>query len=370
MNEEQNKIPEEQEIDLIELAKKVWSGRKLVLKACGIAIIVALVVGFSTPKEYSTTVTLAPETGGSTSRGSMGALAAMAGINLGSTTGEDALSPELYPDIVSSTPFLVDLFNIHVRDEEGEIDTTLYAYLKDEQRSPWWSAVISAPFKVVGWTLSLFKSDDDAEGEESEGFNTFRLTSEETGIANALNSRIAVSVDKKTGVTTLSVTMQDPLISASLTDTVMHCLQNYITDYRTNKARHDLAFTEKLYAEAKNNYEEAQQKYAKFVDANQNIILRSFAVEQERLQNEMNLTYQVYTQVSQQLQMAKAKVQEITPVYTVVQPATVPLRASKPNKMMILIGFVFLAGVGSVGWILFVRDFILSWRKQAPKLDA
>ena len=370
MNEEQNKIPEEQEIDLIELAKKVWSGRKLVLKACGIAIIVALVVGFSTPKEYSTTVTLAPETGGSTSRGSMGALAAMAGINLGSTTGEDALSPELYPDIVSSTPFLVDLFNIHVRDEEGEIDTTLYAYLKDEQRSPWWSAVISTPFKVVGWTLSLFKSDDDAEGEESEGFNTFRLTPEETGIANALNSRIAVSVDKKTGVTTLSVTMQDPLISASFTDTVMHCLQNYITDYRTNKARHDLAFTEKLYAEAKNNYEEAQQKYAKFVDANQNIILRSFAVEQERLQNEMNLTYQVYTQVSQQLQMAKAKVQEITPVYTVVQPATVPLRASKPNKMMILIGFVFLAGVGSVGWILFVRDFILSWRKQAPNPDA
>ena len=68
--------------------------------------------------------------------------------------------------------------------------------------------------------------------------------------------------------------------------------------------------------------------------------------------------------------MAKAKVQEITPVYTVVQPATVPLRASKPNKMMILIGFVFLAGVGSVGWILFVRDFILSWRKQAPKPDA
>lgn len=367
MNEEQNKVtgqqPEEQEIDLIELAQKVWADRKLVLKACGIAAIIALVVGFSTPKEYSTTVTLAPETGGNASSGSMSALAAMAGINLSNSTGEDALSPELYPDIVSSTPFLVDLFNIHVKNEKGDIDTTLYAYLKDEQRSPWWSTVISAPFRAVGWTLSLFKSDENTGEDNEEGFNTFRLTPEETGIANALNSRISVSVDKKTGVTTLSVTMQDPLISASLTDTVMHCLQNYITDYRTNKARHDLAFTEKLYEEAKSNYEEAQQKYARFVDANQNIILLSFRVEQERLQNEMNLMYQVYTQVSQQLQMAKAKVQEITPVYTVVQPATVPLRASKPNKMMILIGFVFLAGVGSVGWILFVKDFILSWRK-------
>ena len=101
-----------------------------------------------------------------------------------------------------------------------------------------------------------------------------------------------------------------------------------------------------------------------FVDANQNIILLSYRAEQERLQNEMNLAYQVYTQVSQQLQMARAKVQEITPVYTVVQPATVPLKPAKPNKLMILIGFMFLAGVGSVGWILFVKDLLKGWKKQ------
>ena len=88
----------------------------------------------------------------------------------------------------------------------------------------------------------------------------------------------------------------------------MHCLQNYITDYRTNKARHDLAFTEKLFNEAQENYYEAQQKYARFMDGNQNIIMQSFRTEQERLQNEMNLAYGVFTQVSQQLQLAKAKV--------------------------------------------------------------
>ena len=154
------------------------------------------------------------------------------------------------------------------------------------------------------------------------------------------------------------------MISASLTDTVMHSLQNYITDYRTNKARHDLAYMEKLYDEAKQDYTEAQQKYAQFADANLNISRLVYRAEQERLQNEMNLAYQMYTTVSQQLQMAKAKVQEITPVYTVVQPATVPLRAAKPNKLMILVGFVFLAGVGSVGWILFVKDFIRNWKKS------
>ena len=233
--------------------------------------------------------------------------------------------------------------------------------MDEYQRSPWWSSVISAPFKLIGWTVSLFK-EKEVEDKDAP-IDPSRLTPDADRIAKALSGRISVSVDKKTGVTTLSVTMQDPVISAQITDTVMHRLQNYITDYRTNKARHDLAFTEHLYAEAKADYEQAQQKYAQFVDANQNIILRSYMAEQERLQNEMNLAYQVYTQVSQQLQMAKAKVQEITPVYTVVQPATVPLRASKPNKIMILIGFVFLAGVGCVGWILFVKDLWQGWRK-------
>lgn len=257
------------------------------------------------------------------------------------------------------------MFDVKVADQKGKINTTLYEYLDKYQRAPWWGAVASAPFKALGWVVSLFKDAPEEQGDAK--MDPFYLTADQAGIADALSHRISVSVDKKTGVTTLTVTMQDPLISAALTDTVMHCLQNYITDYRTNKARHDLAFTEKLFNEAQENYYEAQQKYARFMDGNQNIIMQSFRTEQERLQNEMNLAYGVFTQVSQQLQLAKAKVQEITPVYTVVQPATVPLRPAKPNKIMILIGFVFLAGVGSIGWILFVKDLLNGWKKQPEK---
>lgn len=357
--------PEEQEIDLIELAQKVWAGRKLIFKACGIAVVVALVVAFSIPKEYATSVTLAPEVGGRSGSSNLGALAAMAGVNLRTSAGEDALSPELYPDIVSSTPFLTSLFDVRVQDGEAEIDTTLYVYLKDYQRAPWWGVITSAPFRAIGWVSSLFKDEAEEQGGAAE-LNPFHLTQEESNIANALSGRIAVDVDKKTGVTTLTVTMQDPLISASLTDTIMHSLQNYITDYRTNKARHDLAYMEKLYKEARQEYMEAQEKYASFADTNLDLNRLIYRAEQERLQNEMNLAFQVYTQVAQQLQMAKAKVQEITPVYTVVQPATVPLSAAKPSKMLILVAFVFLAGVGSVGWILFVKDFIQNWRKPKP----
>lgn len=357
--------PEEQEIDLIELAQKVWAGRKFVLKVCGIAVLVGIIVAFSIPKEYSTSVTLAPETGSKSAGGNMGALAAMAGINLGSSSGEDALSPELYPDIVNSTPFLIELFDVKVVDKKGKMNATLYNYLDEHQRTPWWGVIVSAPFKALGWTVSLFK-DAPTEGGNMK-LDPFRLTQDEAAIADALSKRISVSVDKKTGVTTLAVTMQDPLISAALTDTVMRCLQNYITDYRTNKARHDLAFTEKLHKEAESGYYAAQQKYARYSDGNQNIILQSYRAEQERLQNEMTLAYGIYNQMAQQLQMAKAKVQEITPVYTVVQPATVSLKPAKPNKIMILIGFVFLAGVGSIGWILFVKDLLNGWKRQTKK---
>lgn len=353
--------PEEQEIDLIELAQKVWAERKLILKCCGVAAIIGVIVAFSIPREYSTSVTLAPESG-SKSAGSMGALAAMAGINIGGSSGEDALSPELYPNIVSSTPFLLELFDVQVEDIKSTYKTTVYNYLDEHQRGTWWGAIISAPFKALGWTMSLFK---DKSVQENTVLDPFKLSAEEAGIAQALSDRVSVSVDKKSGVATITVTMQDPLISATLTDTVMVKLQDYITNYRTNKARHDLAFAEKLYQEAKEEYYSAQQKYARYMDENQNVNRESSRTELKRLDNEMSLAYGVYTQVAQQLQISKAKVQEITPVYTVVQPATVPLRPSKPNKVMILIGFVFLAGVGSVGWILFVKDLLKGWKKES-----
>ena len=353
---------EEQEIDLLELAARVWSERRLVLKWCGIAVVVALVVGFSIPKEYTTSVMLAPETSdGSRSLGGLSALAGMAGINMRDASGSDALNPDLYPDIVASVAFATELFDVKVTDEEGELTTDVYDYLKEHQRSAWWSTVTSLPFKCLGWVMSLFRDEEEGNGDGK--LDPFRLTKDETEIVKALNQRISVAVDKKTSVVTLSVTMQDPLISATLTDTVMTRLQNYITDYRTNKARHDLEFTQKLYDEARQNYYTAQQAYADYVDMNQNLSLRSVQTRQERLQNEMTLAYNLYNQTAQQLQLAKAKVQESTPVYTVVQAATVPLKASKPSKMMILVGFVFLAGVASVGWVLFGRDFVAEFKK-------
>ncbi len=355
-------MEQEESIDLMELARKLWSARKRVLKWCGIGALVGIVVAFSIPKEYSVTVKLAPEiSNGKKSLGGLGDLAAMAGFDVsGSGASGDAVSPLFYPDVVGSVPFATELFDVQVSDKKGKLQTTIYEYMTEHMRQPWWSAVLSAPFKFIGWTVSLFKGDEE---ETSGKVDPFRLTLEESNVVKALNERVMCTVDKKSAVITLTVTMQDPLIAATLTDTVMNNLQNYITEYRTNKARHDLEYTQELYDEAQAAYYAAQSKYARYMDANQNIVLRSMRTEQERLQNEMALNYNLYNQMAQQLQLAKAKVQESTPVYAVLQPATVPLRAVKPSKMTILVGFVFLFGAAISAWILYGKEFFARFKK-------
>ena len=256
------------------------------------------------------------------------------------------------------------MFDVKVTDKDGELNTTLYEYLKEEQKQPWWGYITAAPFKALGWVVKTIKGEDE-EKAVNDSIDSFRLTKDQSSIITALGNRIAVSVDKKTFVITITTTMQDPVIAATVTNAVMEKLQSYITEYRTNKARKDLEFTEKLYAENMETYHKAQQEYAQYMDRNQNVSLRSAQTQQERLRNEMELAFNVYNQTAQQLQVAKAKVQEDTPVFTVVEAATVPLRASKPSKAMILIGFVFLAAVGAGGWILFGREFVEQFRAKS-----
>ena len=342
-----------QEIDLIELAKRLWEERKFIFKCCGIAVIVGLVVAFSIPKEYSTTVKLAPETSDPSKKmGNLGGLAAMAGINLNSTSGADAISPDLYPDVVSSIPFLLELFPVQVTNEKGDYSASLYDYMDDHQKSAWWSYVVQAPFKLLGVVKGLFSKEEPVSSGE---LTSFRLTKEQADVINALQQRISASVDKKTSVITVSVQMQDPLISANITQIVLEKLQGYITNYRTQKVKQDLEFTEKVFSEARESYYKAQRAYAAFEDANKNIISASYRTEQERLKNEMTLTFNVYNTLAQKLEQDKLRVQEQTPVYTIIQPATVPLKAASPKKPLILIGFVFLAIFGGVGY-LFIKD--------------
>ena len=346
---------EELEIDLMEYARKLWASRKSLLKVAGIAAIVGVIIALGTPKTYTANVTLAPESGKS-GGGGLSGIASMLGVGgLSMSSDADAFNVTLYPDVVSSTPFIIDLLDTKVKQLGNENDTTLAGYLKEGTSSSLIGTIVSLPFKAIGAVMSIFSSDDDKENDNQD-INPFQLTAEQNNAVNGLRKLVVANVDKKTGVTSISVTMQDPLVCAIVADTVVTKLQEFITGYRVNKAQEDCKYWEQLHEERKNDYYEKQQNYARYTDGNQGISRESVKIEQARLENEMNLAYQVYSQVATQLQMARAKVQEAKPVFAVVEPATVPLSPSGTSRKMILIGIVFLAVAGASAWILFGQD--------------
>ena len=345
---------EDQEIDLMDLLRKVIAIRKTLYKAVGIGLVVGMIIAFSIPRQYTVSVTLAPEMGSDSKSSGLASMAAsFLGASAMSST-PDALNATLSSEIVSSTPFLLELFDTRVQTLDGDLDTTLVAYL-DEQRAPWWSLLLGAPGKAIGAIKGLLSEKTDT----ATALNPFQLTKEENQKVETLRKIIQANIDKKTGITTLSVTLQDPKVTAMVADSVVAKLQQYIINYRIAKAQEDCAYLEQLYQERQQEYYDAQERYARYVDANKSLVLQSVRTEQERLQNDMNLAFQVYSQVAQQLQVARAKIQEEKPVFAVVEPATVPLQASN-SRMIIVIGMMFLTSAGTIGWKLFGENF---WKR-------
>lgn len=371
MAEEKNytQIPqdeEEMEIDLMEYARKLWAARKLLLKVIGIATIVGLIIAFTTPKKYTVNVTLAPELGNSRNSRSLSNLASMLGMNnMSNGADADAIGVMLYPDVISSTPFIVDLMDTPIKTlDTEEADTTFSVYLKGN-KSSLIGTIMSLPSRAIGGIISLLKSDE--EQDSTHITDPFQLTKGEAMVVNALRKMIVSSVDKKTGVTSISVTMQDPLVAAIIADTLLYKLKEHIINYRVAKVSEDCKYYEKMFNESKQKYNKAQENYAKYVDANKNIILHSVMVEQQRLQNEVSLAYNIYNQNATLYQTTLAKVQEEKPMFAIIEPPTVPLQPSGTSRKMILIGIVFLAFAGTAAWILFGKDFLFKIKDEFKK---
>lgn len=349
MNTEQNSNTPTKRPTIKELWQDVKSHRKLYYKVLPITFVVIAFLTLSIPNYYKCKVMLAPELSTSRTSSSLASLASNFGLNLNNRTGSEALFPTLYPDLMNSVAFRTSLFPVKVHKENDTANVmTYYDYLKNEQKAPWWSKAKKAVFGVL---MYPFKSKKKA-GDKSTEVNTFQLTKEQDAIAKAIAQKVVCDVDKKTMVITINVTDQDPLICATVADSVQSRLQEFITDYRTKKARVDLAYNQKLYDEAKERYDKARKDYARGADANRDVIFQGAQSELTTLQNEMSLQYQAYSQIATQLHMAEAKVQEETPAFTTLQPATVPIQKAGPSRAKTCLAFLFLAFIATTVWII------------------
>ena len=331
------------EFDFKTLLKTLLDARRRILTNCCIALLLGLIVAFSIPKEYMASCTLASETQEGDA-GQLGSLASLAGFNLLKTT--DAIGPDLYPSVVASRSFLVDLLYVQVETKDGE-RLSYNEYLKTKTRAPWWD-YITKPLKDF---LKSLSSESDSKKGPNDRIDPEHMTRDEEALVEGLKGIVTCKVNELDYTIGLDVRSQDPNVSKIMVDTVMAHLQDFITVYRTNKARTDLRYYQQLEAEASQKYMETQKDYADYCDSHQGIILQAYQTELERLENELQIALATYTQMKQQVQMAEAKVQEKTPAFTVIEKSTVPNRPVAPKKLLMLIGFLMLGFLGTCGWL-------------------
>lgn len=355
---------ESQDIDAMELIAKLWKSKKYILRWCLIGAVIGLVAAFSIPKTYRVKAVIAPETQARIGSG-VSSIASMMGVSIDNSM--DAIDVEMYPDVVASTPFLFELLALEVETKDGELKTTLSDYIRNHQKQPWWSHVLRAPFKAVGWVKDLVSPSEDDDTEGDMELDIRNLPKSERGVIRYLAKEIHVNVDKKTAKTEFSLEMQDPYVAAEVLEVVISHLKSYMTDYRTTKSRQDVENLSVICEERKQSYYDAQNAYTKYLDANSNVSTSSKKAELQRLQQEMTLAYQVYSQIATQLEGARIKVQQEKPVFVVLEPVTVPYRKSAPSKAKMLVLFTFLFGCGAAAWVLFGKELWMEFKDISGK---
>ena len=337
-----NQMPQEEEIDLVEVVQKLWKNRKLILKITVVFMVLGVLVALFSPKEYTAGCTMVPQSGDKKVGGNLSGLASMVGINLGGASGGEVLSPTIYPKIVSSIPFKKDLMATPLKFEEYDQPITLLDYY----------TIVKYTIGLPGVIINAIRGEDTTMISAGQGSAIQSLSKDEKKMSEMLNDMISLNVNDKDGYVQLSASLGEPLAVAQLAERAQELLQTYITDFKIEKVKSNLTFVEQQYDAAKKRYEKMQDSLARFRDANKSFSSAVAKTQEEALTNEYNLTYSVYSELAKQMEQAKIAVNETTPILTIVEPVVVPIERSKPKRGLICVLFTFLGGFAGVGTVL------------------
>ena len=321
------------EIRLSDIVAFLKKSRWAVLISALIGGVLGAIYAFSLPNQYTSQITVLPEIqskGSGGLSGSLGSLAGLAGLDVGGMMGSaDAIRPDLYPNIVQSIPFALDMLKQPVFSNEFNKTQPLSTYLEAKSKSG-----------------LLVVNDDEEEPRvaQSKGNNELQITKAQETLSKTLQQNVTAAYEKKTGVLTITAVMPDPRVAATVARTSLTYLTDYITTYRTEKARREVTFLSKQVSIAKQRYQEAEYSLSAYRDKNRSVFLNTAKIEEQRIQAEFLLAQDLYNTLSKQAEMAKIKVQEQTPVFKVLEPARVPIRKSGPKRTVLMLS-TLLTGI-------------------------
>lgn len=348
------------EIDLLALVKTTWKGRKTIILSVVAGTILGVVVALLSPKEYTARTVLVPQLGDSQSKlGGLGGLAALAGINLDMNQTSE-LSPMIYPQIVSSIPFQLELMNIPLNFQEYTQPISLFEYYTKYSKPSALASVqkytIGLPFVILNAIKGKAKETGLHAGMTNQ---PTQLTADQYTVKKAMDAIVTLDLNPKEGYITLNTIMPEALAAAQLAQKAQELLQRYITEFKIQKAKANLDFIQERYTDVKTEFEKAQVSLAQVNDRNKDFTSSLPRIETDRIQTRYTIAFSVFQELAKQLEQAKIQVKKDTPVFTIIEPVAVPSEKSKPKKAMIIAIWIFLGGIVGVG-IVFGKEFLKS----------
>lgn len=327
-------------LDISKMIRILWNKKKHFYKWWVVTFILSCVWIFPQPRFYTCEVKLAPEMGGEDVSSGLSSIASSFGVNLGGIGGQDAIYPELYPDLFESPEFVVGLYGIKVKTLDGSVSADYYTYMKEHQKvNP-----ITFPFLWIKNRVSDFlKPENDLLMSSGDGVNPFMMGEKDFGIMETVINNVTCSIDRKTRVISINVQDQDPLVCATMADSVKEHLQAFIIRYRTSKVNEDVKHYQQMRDSVEREYNIAMDAYSRFCDTHKDVILQSFQSERDKLESELALKQNSLAVMETQLQGAKVRLQEKTPAFTTLSSAIVPIKPAGPKRMLFVIGMLILA---------------------------
>jgi hypothetical protein len=354
MNEIQNRQIAADEIDVIELFKKVYKEKKIVFKYTIIIAFVGVVFALSQPNEYTSSSTFIPQLSSDikTSGSSLSGLASLAGINLGGMEGSSEFPPTLYPQVVESIGFRLDLLASIIRVNNEDISVREY-FIKNKSFN-----LLGIIKKYTIGLPSLIQSSFTNEDTTSKNSSIYKINEEDHELFEKLSEVFSLSINDKEGFITLSFNDKDKNIAAQVAQTAETLLQEKIIQFKVKSSKELLDFTSKQYLEKKKAFEKLQDERAVFVDNNINISSSLFQNKLNRIESELSIAQTVVQQLASQVEQAKLQVNKDTPVFTTIKPVTIPYEKSAPKRTLIVISFVFFGFILSSGYVILKEQVI------------
>ena len=367
--EQPYQVPESDEIDLVELIQKVWQGRKIAIKISVVFALLGVIFALSSTNIYTATTTFIPKGKSSGSvGGSLGSLASLAGISLGSMSGGDSeIPPTMYPMVLNSIPFLEKTLLLEVPLNGQNIVMKEYLltqmYFKESNSFDFLNFLKKYTIGLPALLKGKIFAKMNALPSAAENITIKRLTYEDEQLFNYLKGLVTISVDKKEGFITLSVQDKDPQVAAIIAQNTQHILQQEVIDFKIKNAQELLTFTETLYTEKKVAFEALQDELASFRDQHQNISSGLFENKLSRLESELAIASAVNEELAKQVEQARIQVSKDTPIFTIIDPVVIPNQRTSPKRTLIVLGFTFLGFFLGLVYAL-IKEPFAAMRKQ------